>query len=158
MISGRSKRFFLSLILFFAFAAIPTAEAQVYKWKDKNGKIVFGDVPPEGASAEKIGLPDLPSSAQDVSRESTRWQDQEYMFQQRRLHREKEETKAAQNEANKKKFCASLRDRQKYLQTIRGRRVARWNQEKGDYDFLTDEDRAAMEDRTREAIDRSACD
>ncbi|MDR1275369.1 MAG: DUF4124 domain-containing protein [Candidatus Accumulibacter sp.] len=160
MSSSRRVRFFPVLVLLFAVAVFPTADAQVYKWRGSDGRIVFGDVPPEGVSAEKLPLPELPSSPREApagSQAAASWQDQERMFQQRRLYREKEEAKEARAEAEKKKLCASLQSEQKYLEVIRGRRVVRWNSEKNDYEYLTDEDRSAMENRVREAFDRSAC-
>jgi hypothetical protein len=147
------KRLFPGLVLFLA-AAI--ADAQVYKWKDRDGRDVFGDTPPQDAPAEKMRLPDLPVS-KDAPNAPASWQDEEYMFKQRQIDREKAEAKVAKAEEEKKRVCASLRDRQKYLQAIQGRRVVRWNSDKGEYEYLTDNDRTAMQNRVREALDQSAC-
>jgi hypothetical protein len=153
------KRLFPGLVLFFAVAmSSQLADGQVYRWKDKDGKAVFGDTPPQDAPAEKMRLPDLPASPRDAPNAPATWQDEEYMFKQRQLDRERAETKAAQDAEEKKRRCTSLRDRQKYLQAIQGRRVARWNSDKGEYEYLTDDDREAMQNRVSEALDRSACD
>ncbi|MDR1163442.1 MAG: DUF4124 domain-containing protein [Candidatus Accumulibacter sp.] len=160
MTLARRVRLSPVLILLFAAVVLPTADAQVYKWRGSDGRIVYGDVPPEGASAEKLPLPELPPSPREApagSPDAASWQDQERMFQQRRLYREKEEAKEARAEADKKKLCASLQREQRYLDAIRGRRVVRWNSEKNDYEYLSDEDRSAMENRVREASDQSAC-
>jgi hypothetical protein len=148
------KRLFPGIVLFLAASAF--AEAQVYKWKDKDGRAVFGDTPPRDAAAEKMTLPEIPASKRDAPNVPAGWQDMEYMFKQRQIDREKAEAKTAKAEEEKKRWCASLRDRQKYLQAIQGRRVARWNN--GEYEYLTDDDRAAMQNRVREAVDQSACD
>jgi uncharacterized protein DUF4124 len=47
---------FLLLVIFCG-----ASHAQVYKWVDENGKVNFGDSPPEGVSAQAVDMPDGPS-------------------------------------------------------------------------------------------------
>ena len=52
------KSLFLPLLL----VLIATfALAQIYQWVDKEGKVHFGDVPPEGSEVEEVVLPEGPS-------------------------------------------------------------------------------------------------
>jgi hypothetical protein len=44
-------RFIILSLLFIAFTA---AAADIYRWVDEDGSVVFGDDPPEGVNAERI--------------------------------------------------------------------------------------------------------
>ena len=152
-------KIFLCFILLLTVSAVPEAGSQVYKWKNKEGRIVYGDAPPAGdSSAEKINLPDLSPSAQDTSGKNTDWHAKEIEFQQRRISRAKNQTSADKVEEERKQHCAALQRDKSFLQRIHGRRVAHWNEEKGDYDFLGDEDRAAIEKKLNENLERYSCE
>ncbi|MDR2507043.1 MAG: DUF4124 domain-containing protein [Candidatus Accumulibacter sp.] len=152
-------KIFLCFILLLTAAAMPEANAQIYKWKNKEGRTVYGDAPPAGeSSAEKINLPDSSPPAQDASGPNTDWHAKEVEFQQRRISKAKSQINADKAEERRKQHCASLLRDKSFLQRIHGRRVASWNEEKGDYDFLTDEDRAAMEKRLSENLERYSCE
>lgn len=44
-------------ILFVVMISMATVSAEIYQWKDSNGKIVFGDAPPSGSDAKEKKLP-----------------------------------------------------------------------------------------------------
>jgi hypothetical protein len=43
-------------LLLFLFFLPSFASAEIYKWKDSNGNVVFSDTPPSGANAEEVRL------------------------------------------------------------------------------------------------------
>ena len=49
-------------LLAFALAALP-ASAEIYKWKDKDGKLHFSDIPPTGVHAKPVGKTPAPPPA-----------------------------------------------------------------------------------------------
>ncbi|MEH6588739.1 MAG: DUF4124 domain-containing protein [Halioglobus sp.] len=51
-------------LLFFLVIFSAASHAQVYKWVDENGKVHFGDSPPEAANAQAVDLPAGPSEKQ----------------------------------------------------------------------------------------------
>lgn len=55
-----------SLVLLGAMICV-TAEAEIYKWKDANGKVHFSDTKPEQAPAETVMLPDAPVRSASAS-------------------------------------------------------------------------------------------
>ena len=60
----------LALALVLALYAALPASAQVYTWKDKDGKVHFGDRPPPDAKTEEVKIRsyDAPSAPQDWSK------------------------------------------------------------------------------------------
>jgi hypothetical protein len=137
-------------LLVFALAA-PEAGAQIYKWKDKEGRIVFGDTIPGGVAAEPMALP---NAASPTFHEPTDWSAKERAFRQRKISRENEQAKAEKADSEKRFKCETLRKERRTFQALRGRRVVHWNKNKGDYEYLTDEDRATMETQLQEAEKR----
>jgi len=49
----------INLVLFTIFLTAGSANAEVYKWRDSNGKLHFGDSPPGESSAEKLDEKEL---------------------------------------------------------------------------------------------------
>ena len=52
---------FLGLILFTSFLLTCQTQAEVYKWRDANGKLHFSDSPPNDADAKKLDEKELAS-------------------------------------------------------------------------------------------------
>jgi hypothetical protein len=66
-------RLILLPLLFLAVAAT-AASADVYRWTDAEGNVVFGDQPPEGAEAERIEvLPPMTTPAMPEARDILEW-------------------------------------------------------------------------------------
>jgi len=67
----------LSALSFFfvVMISMATVSAEIYQWKDSNGKIVFGDAPPSGSDAKEKKLPqqriDRPAGNAEVPGRST---------------------------------------------------------------------------------------
>jgi hypothetical protein len=143
-----------------SIVCVSAADAQIYKWKDKDGKVVFGDTLPSGKTTqvEKIAAPaNTPSGASGTPPESTDWQAKERQFEQRRILREKEQAEADQADEKKQKACEALRDQQRRLASTQGRRAVSWNSSKGDYDYLSDNDREKMNGEARQMMKKLGC-
>lgn len=50
--------------------AAPSWSAEMYRWKNKQGEVVFGDQPPVGAQAEPITVEEIPKTGNRFSDES----------------------------------------------------------------------------------------
>lgn len=47
------------LLLFLSGVSLPVAQAQVYRWVDDTGRVVYGDNPPKKSGAKSVELPIL---------------------------------------------------------------------------------------------------
>jgi len=98
-----------------AFAALPAAAA-LYKWNDENGRVVYGDTPPQGVKAERVNpsvAPADPNAVRDMAAKDAQ-------INKRQQDRAEEETKAEKAQADARARldrCAQIRGR---LQTLRG--------------------------------------
>jgi hypothetical protein len=136
-------------ILAFSCAAL----AQQYKWRDENGRVRYGDVPPPGANATRLRPPPGPSSAPA----SKSFKDREEEFRKRQVDAEKARDKqeqTAENAAAKREGCQRA---QEYIRTIEsGQRIARTDS-RGERYFLDDAQRAQELAKARQAAQQS-CD
>jgi hypothetical protein len=144
--------------------AMPAA-AQMYKWKDANGKWQYSDAPPPGnVKAEKLrgaaAPPEAPAAsadkqgaAKDASKSGPKTiAEQEQAFRKRQLDA------AKANEANEKKLADARiqeenckRNRQALAGFEAGGRQSRIN-EKGERVYLDDAQLAAEAVKAREAV------
>jgi hypothetical protein len=64
---------------------LSTAQAQVYKWVDENGRVHYSETKPESGKAQAIGVkPSAPqAAAQASSTSAVSWQEQERRLRQR---------------------------------------------------------------------------
>ncbi|WP_341675467.1 DUF4124 domain-containing protein [Niveibacterium sp. SC-1] len=54
MLPPRHTRLIVSLCLLAGALGVQAAGSDVYKWRDADGKIIYGDRPPQGVKAEKV--------------------------------------------------------------------------------------------------------
>lgn len=111
-----------------------TCAAQVYQYKDAQGRTVFSDTPPPGANATKKNL-NVPQPSGDAARST---QDKLQEFQKRREDRLEAESKAAKEQAEKDKAaenCTRARNRLTALQS--GQRIVRFNAQ-GEKEYIDD--------------------
>lgn len=154
-------------ILALLLTALPAA-AQVYSWKDKDGRIHYGDMPPAGveatvirgarpgAAARKAGetapSADMPPAATPTSPSSLA--EREQAFRERRAAAAEAEAKAAREAESRgetERFCT---DAQHEIAALRGgQRMVRFNA-KGEREFLDDRARAEQ----AEALERKIAD
>ena len=145
---SRPTRFTLLVI---ALCLASSAGAEIYQWKDQNGKTVISDKPPMGQTpAQKIsdtGAGDSASSKQPSLAES----DMEFRKRQKeaqeRAEKEKKETTAA---ADKKENCQNAREQLRLLES--GERIA-LRDDKGERYYLDDAQRAQETDKAKRFIE-----
>lgn len=148
-----NRRFAPVAILALLLAALPAA-AQVYSWKDKEGRIHYGDMPPAsveatvirgarpGAAAERKTGGTAPSADTPPAAAPSSLSEREQAFRERRAAAAEAEAKAAQEadvRAETERFCT---DAQHELAALRGgQRIVRFNA-KGEREFLDERARA----------------
>ncbi len=102
-------------VLFVAMVLGASAQAQIYKWTDSEGRVHFSDQAPADQSSTSVNVREVPTETgeQDLS-------EQEHLERQKRLARvleeerlEKEQAQAAREAdlAKKAAYCERLRNR-----------------------------------------------
>lgn len=138
----------LTLCLVTASAA---ASAQIYRWKDENGRAVFSDKPPEVRVRQQEKL-DAPSSASPSGSASKNLAEQEISFQKRQKDARERAEKTGKEEvaqAEKREYCSSLRRQLMALES--GERIVR-RDENGERQFLEDAQREQEIAKVRQAM------
>ncbi|MDR0564748.1 MAG: DUF4124 domain-containing protein [Azoarcus sp.] len=175
------KRFACSAALVFGLVAALSAYGEIYKWKDKDGKVHFSDMPPTGqsvvpmqkpkkkpqpnqyeaepedAEAVEEGLPaDTKKAAEPAPVPKTQAERDEEFRKRRAAAAEAKEKadKEAADAARRKEECR--RARAQYAVLSSGQRVARPSEEGGRV-FLDDKSRAAEIERAQELVSK-LCD
>jgi hypothetical protein len=139
------------------------AHAQ-YSWLDDKGSRVFSDRPPPPGTPPgrilktprglepRVATPEPAAGAAADKAKEPAVVDKELEFRKRAAQREAEETKAAQEASNKaarNENCNDARDNERALSS--GIRISRVN-DKGEKEFLSDEERARRMERTRKIL------
>lgn len=123
------------------------ASAQIYQWKDENGKTVISDKPPIGTvpPARKIDAAPTSSTPKSVADKDLEFRKRQKEQQETSEKTEKEQTAAAENTKN----CDSAR---RYLQTLEsGERIA-MRDDKGERYFMEDAQREQEIASARQAL------
>jgi hypothetical protein len=169
------KRSIWLIALVFGLAAALPASAQIYQWKDKDGKTHFSDRPPPNQPGVQPKIPKRPQPAVEPEPDETGAEDakpveggaepnnaaapgksqaeqRDEEFQKRRAAaaeaREKAEKEAADRE-KREQDCQRARTQHSALSS--GQRVSRLTED-GSRRFLNDEERAAEIARSEELI------
>ena len=168
-----TRRAVLAVALFAALLSAVPAAAQIYSWKDKDGRIHFGDTPPAtgeikvikgapgGKSATTLAPPapasegtptaDDAAATQDPSRPQT-LAEREQAFRERRAAEAEAQAKAeeeAARDAERQRFCEQARNQLGALES--GQRISRFNAA-GEREFLDDSARGAEVARLQQQI------
>jgi hypothetical protein len=142
-------------------AAASVVQAQIYTWKDANGRVHYSDQPPAGVDAKVTSgarsAPTPPASTAAASGPAASpktWQEKDQEFRQRRA--EQAEKSAKQQEASTKQQqhdaqCAELRRQLAALES--GVRMGRPN-DKGEVEVFGDNERKAEGQRMRDQLSR----
>ncbi len=133
----------------FVLAFLPLmAVAQVYQYRDAQGRMVYSDTPPPGVNATKKDVNVAPPAG-DTSKTL---QDKVQDFQKRRDEAADREAKAAKDKAEKEKAaenCSKARNKLAALQS--GQRIVRYNAQ-GEREFLDDATREAEIAQTQQSV------
>lgn len=148
----------LPLGLVFIFICNGVADADVYKWVDKDGKIQYSDQPPLTGEAKKMkkktkdATNAAPVSTGTDAKPAATTADQDVEFRKRKMEKEEaEKKKQAEQElaAKNKGYCNNIRGELKAHQD--GVRIVRYN-EKGERVALDDSERTQSKVRLEERI------
>ncbi|MDR3056307.1 MAG: DUF4124 domain-containing protein [Zoogloeaceae bacterium] len=148
----------LLLSALLSIALIPVAgQAEIYKWKDAQGRTVISDTPQPGAgkkvetvpsASSTLGIPDASAAAK--GNDAPTAADQELEFKKRQQERQEAEKKAALDKAEAAKKAEGCERAQRNLRTLEsGGRVTIPN-EKGENEFINDQQRQQEITRARE--------
>ena len=152
------------IIIGLAVAAIGTAQAQAYKWVDKNGHVEYGDTPPSGAKVTRLkGVAPPPAQpaastapatgdAKSAQKGPLTPAQQEIEFRRRMKAAQDAAAKAAREKKQaeeKKENCQNARQTLRTLQS--GQRIARVDS-KGERYFISDAQRAQETARAQRAV------
>ncbi len=146
------KRFAITAFAMF-FATL--AEAQIYQWKDENGKTVMSDIPPAGRVRQQRQLSgESSTTVTPPAQKSVADRDLEFRKRQKDSQEAEDKTRKEQAAAqDKKENCAATR---RYLQTLEsGERIA-LRDDKGERYFMEDAQREAEIAKARQNI-RTQC-
>lgn len=135
--------------LFLVLLAGTAGAAEIYTWKDRDGRVNYADNPPSGSASartlsgrdtEPVAAPATQPAAGESAQKSVA--DQDLEFRKRQAEAAEQKAKAAKEAAaaeEKQKNCERARNQLKALES--GQRVAQFNA-KGEREFLDDAQRA----------------
>jgi hypothetical protein len=146
-------RFGSIIALFLALTAMPVGAA-MYKWKDANGNVQYGEFPPAGATAEQITPSGAHKSAPQASQSPQERLKALEEQQQKQGEEEAKQAAESQQAEQKKKNCEIARKNLATLQAGGNRRIRLPD---GTVTHLTDEDRQSRIAEAQEQI-KSNCD
>jgi hypothetical protein len=151
------RQLFLALLCLFAASAF----AQQYKWRDADGKVRYGDVPPAGAKAERLkgpstGYAPAPAPAAAASKDASgKALTPEQAFRKRQEDAAKDrdaQAKADQAVQQKRENCERAQAALRTLES--GQRVSRTNAQ-GERYFLDEAAIAQETEKARQAVQQS---
>lgn len=135
---------YLGLVLVSALFVPLTAGAQVYKWVDANGVTHYGERPPEKAKSKEVRLreatPRPSNEASGSSGYAATLKDREIEFRKRQALRERDETRLAEEKAQRDQDCRVARGEMADLRATR--RMYELN-DRGERVFMSDAQRDA---------------
>jgi hypothetical protein len=125
-------------------------EAQVYKWKDEQGRTVISDTPRPGSGQQEPVVPPTPASSKAKPTESLA--DKELAFRQRQQERREAAAKAKQEKAAAAQRAEKCQSSRNYLKALEaGRRFTNSN-EKGERVYMDDTQRQQRIERVRKEV------
>ena len=138
------------IVVALALALAPFASAEMYKYVDKNGKTVYTDQPPADADAKRVSAPTAPASAPAKSYVE---RDKE-VEKGREKSREQAKKSAETDKADqaKKQRCEQARGNLQIYTD--GGRIMKTN-DKGERDYMSDEEIAAERAKTQKLVDEA---
>ena len=141
-------------VLVAALLFMPSAQAQVYRSVDANGKTVFSDKPPPDsvrpATPANAGkLPAGAASAAPESGKNVNWQDKEREFRVRQIDKNASEQREQQE---REKRCEQARRRDASLSNADGIVLYRTDPS-GARSFIDDNERSRLAQDARQAVE-----
>jgi len=133
-----------------ALLAVGAVNAQIYQWKDENGKTIFSDKPPVGhVPLQRKIESDPPATISPAQKTAA---DRELEFRKRQKEFQEKSDKSEKEQAasaEKKESCDSAR---RYLQALEsGERIASRN-DQGERTFMEDAQREQEIAKARQTV------
>jgi len=144
---------FTSSLLLFSLATL--AYSQVYSWKDENGRLHFGDTPPENQAELKVESLTIKeknpkgNSDQVVQRRKARQAD--LLRDMEQASKEREEEKAKKREQKKRKELRCQRAKSRVKHNERYSAIFR-EAPNGERAYLNDEQRKAYDEKLQAQV------
>ena len=136
-------------MLIAALALTLSAQAQVYKWVDKDGKVIYSDKPPPTDKGKELKVPQAPAAADSQAKSAV---ERDKALEKSRTEA-RDKAKAADEAAKRARTsgegCERARETLRGLE--QGGRFARTN-EKGERVILDDEQLAAEKARAEKSV------
>ncbi len=144
-------RIALTMVLALSATLCPTLSAeQYYKWVDDQGVTHYSAEKPEDRDANRVRANNPPSSSQDEALERLKNQRQQTKKEREASQENEEEEKKSEN--GDKEACEKHR---KNLQTLKTTtNVRRKNPETGELETMAEDEREAMIEKTKKALER----
>lgn len=132
------KRFAYTLAVTALFAAA-SVNAQVYQWKDENGKTIYSDKPPIGAPSQQQKIHTPSPAASPATQKTLADRDLEFRKRQKESQESAEKAKKEQTaSAEKQQYCDNTRRRLQALES--GERIS-MHDDKGERYYMDDAQR-----------------
>jgi hypothetical protein len=146
-------RFFFPALL--ALAIVLPAQAQVYKWKDAEGKTIISDTPQPGsgkpiAPAEKsTATPPAGSGAVEAPKSAADW---ELEFKKRQQEQKAAADKAAQDKANADRKRQNCERAKRHLALMESGERVKIRQADGESVYIDDQRRQQESESARKSV------
>ncbi len=146
------------LLVLAAMTALP-ASAQLYQWRDAEGRVHYSDRPPADVEATVVRPGGVTAPAAPAASEAPKpktMAEKELEFRERRAAAAEAEAKAAKEReqaAERERVCEDARGKLAALNS--GQRLVRFNSQ-GEREYIDDATRAAEVERTQKFLD-STC-
>lgn len=140
------------VVLVLALMGAVASAAEVYTWRDADGKVHYSDTPPSGVDAKKMRGGASVDNVPPQSSPQRRLADQELEFRKRKSEAEAKQAKAEKDKAEaeeSKRNCEQARSQLQALES--GRRMSQLNAQ-GETIVMDDETRAQETERARKAV------
>jgi hypothetical protein len=145
----QGKSFSIAVLWLLAVAAMSAGAGEIYTWKDKDGRVNYGDNPPAGSSrtrtlsgkdAETVTQPAMPAAVDKAGPRTAAEQDLEFRKRQAETADQKAKAdKDATAAEEKKNNCERARGQLAALES--GQRITRTSS-KGEREYIDDKQRA----------------
>ena len=143
------KRFVFTLAVTALFAAAGV-NAQVYQWKDENGKTIYSDKPPIGAPGQPQKIHAPSPAASSATQKTLADRDLEFRKRQKESQESAEKAKKEQSaSAEKQQYCDNTRRRLQALES--GERIS-MHDDKGERYYMDDAQREKEITKARQDI------
>ncbi|HRC60058.1 conserved exported hypothetical protein [Candidatus Propionivibrio aalborgensis] len=143
------KRFVFTLAVTALFAAAGV-NAQVYQWKDENGKTIYSDKPPIGAPGQPQKIHAPSPAASSATQKTLADRDLEFRKRQKESQESAEKAQKEQSaSAEKQQYCDNTRRRLQALES--GERIS-MHDDKGERYYMDDAQREKEITKARQDI------